>query len=134
MFRFQLLRGMHHQGQRTYIAGRDGEPAVIVESKYRLDQLHGREKFRYLSKEDLQTLDEEAEGDVPANNKSKVTNPNGDNVTAQFPEAAENGLTVFEKAGWYRVFRGNEDKPLNDKGLRKDGVTELVEDVIASKS
>jgi hypothetical protein len=64
----------------------------------------------------------------PAKAKAEEPAPHdmGDDVTDEFDGAAEAGLKVYVRNGWYNVVAADDKEPLNEKAMRRPDAESFV--------
>ncbi len=119
MARYKLLVGVH-QDER----GRDYVAKDIVQSSRPLDRVFPN-KFELLKEKS--TTKETPVKPV----KVKQEEPEGINVTGDFPDALVNDFKVYRKSRWHYVYASDDlSLPLNNKGLTSKKVNSFIQNNI----
>lgn len=152
---FVVLSGKHHQGGRVYTKGQQVASSTDLVAAF-------PNKFQRLSSELDSPAPQAASGPAPpapaaptaepeiaagaqdapetaaeagdgADTPSDV--PEGVDVTDRFDAAVDACLHVYAKAGWHFIYEAdNHVDPLNEKGLRADGVEAFIAQRLAEEA
>jgi len=116
MARYRLLVGNHQDERgRGYVAN------DIVQSSRPLDRVFPN-KFELLKEESIAK-------ETPVKPvKIKQKEPEGINVTGDFPDALVNDFKVYRKSRWHYVYAADDlSRPLNNKGLTSKKINSFIQ-------
>lgn len=129
--KFKVLVGKAQHGGKLY---RKGD---VIDVDFDLVAKHGKGKFERIHEEEgfaapqaspRQKAQKAAATEADSDDTAAATESTlGEDVTADFPEAAKQGLKVFRSGAWYHV--ATEDDPntaVNEKALHKADVAKFV--------